>query len=153
MVNNLTIRNSTPSDFDWIKALWYKNRDTLSIPFTRCINELCSDKNCYVVEIDGKQVAVGRIHFAKRLFELRIEHLVVDEDFRGKGIGTTLLKHLVASFELRENTIIYPEIVACAVVGAKNNAFYEKFAIKKSIINRKTRVLYRYVLDRRRLCV
>jgi GNAT superfamily N-acetyltransferase len=151
MENNVTIRHSRADDFEWIKTLWYANRDTLSIPFNRCINELCTCDNCKVVDIDGTPVAFGRIRFARRCCEVRIEHLVVDEKFRGKGLGTILLKHLISTFVLNGSWIIEPEIIANAVVGAKNNLFYDKYSKSKTILYRKTKTLYRYVLDKEKL--
>lgn len=148
---NIQIRNATTGDFEWIKKLWYLNRDTLSIPFNRCIQELCVDKNCWIVEVDDIPIAIGRIHFYRRCYEIRIEHLVVDERFRGNGIGTMLLRHLIKNFCLKDISLIEPDIVANAVVGAKNNLFYDKFAKSKTVLQRKTKTLYRYVLDKERI--
>ena len=150
MTNNISIRNITKNDYDWVKQLWYSNRDTLSIPYGRCIEELCSDINCLIVELNNVPIAMGTVVFKKRLKEYRIEHLVVSSDVRGKGIGTLLLFELVS--RIPNDTLIDLDIVACAVLGADNNKFYDRFCVSKTIQHRKTKDFYRYVLDKRRIC-
>lgn len=148
----LMIRNCNLDDYTFIKELWYKNRDTLSIPFKRCIVEMCNDPNSFIYEVDGRPIGMGSIKYMKRLKEFRIEHICIDSSHRGKGYGSKLLIHLVNSVNTHKNTgLLKPEIVAYARKGAKNNKFYRKYMHSESDIQRKTVTLIRFVLDERKL--
>lgn len=146
--DDVVFRKSTSNDFLWIKQLWYSNRDTLSIPFSRCITALCEDENCIIAELDGSPIGIGTICFKPRMYEIRIEHLVIDKNYRGKGLGTLILSTLINNFVVKDIGLFEPEIVAYAVVGATNNRFYSKYAKSKSLVHRKTKDLYRFVLDK-----
>lgn len=148
----MKIRKCDTGDFDFILNLWKANRDTLSIPFTRCIHEMCEGGNSYIGELEGVPIAMCEFKYMTRLAEYRVEHICISEPYRGKGYGTELIKHLYTLYKKEVSTMIIPcEFVAYARKGALNNKFYDRLSKSQSICERKHMDLIRYVFDERKI--
>lgn len=146
------IRKCNKDDFTFILDLWKTNRDTLSIPFTRCIEEMCSSDYAFIGEVNDKPIAMCEFKYMSRLKEYRVEHICIDSAYRGHGYGTELIRYLYSIYKSKVKSMIIPcEFVAYARKGALNNAFYNKLSCSQTLCPRKNMDLIRYVFDERKI--
>ncbi len=69
---------------------------------------LSDDTCCLVAKIDGRVVGYGIGWFVFR--EIHIANLAVDKDLRSKGIGKTLLRHMIDKASSRKAMVVTLEV-------------------------------------------
>ena len=106
----LIIRNARESDFESIlslfKQLWPNkqlNKEDLYVVFSRGI--LSEDNELYCAEIDNKVIGFCSYAIVNNFWQegyiAYIYSMIVDEELRGKGIGTELLKKTFETAKLK----------------------------------------------------
>lgn len=82
-----------------INTLLPQLSDTARVISHSELKKLLQDKNThlYFVNLDGKVAGMGTLVFlhAPSSFRGRVEDVVVDKKFRGRGIGKKLMSHLI----------------------------------------------------------
>ena len=88
------------------------------------------NSNIYVLEIDNKIIATGSIFIEKKFIRDmknvgHIEDIIIDEKYRGKGIGKDIIFYLI---NIAKNNECYKVILDCS---DENIKFYEKCGFNK----------------------
>lgn len=64
------------------------------------MTEICKSSEIWNIEYDNKIIGTGKLVFEPKLthnlcYMAHIEEIVIDKEFRGKGLGKLLIKHLL----------------------------------------------------------
>lgn len=152
MKTSCFITNPKEYDKQDIIALYKANRATLSIPFSRVFDAMINNPNFWILRDTKTNHLIGMcgIKLKPRKHEYEIEHLVVDEKYRGNGYAKLLLCTCSKFFTQKKRrlfTELNLPVCAYANVGADNNTFYDSISTSSDIVHRKTMDLIRYVID------
>jgi len=127
----ISVKPCGAEDFDSVIALlrqlWPEK--VLDVPALRKVYDaaLVSDRQRYVCAVDGQRiVGFGSLTIKSNLYHAvvgYVDELVVDDSYRGSGVGTLLLDHLTACAQARGCKRIELD---CAFHRKDSHAFYER---------------------------
>lgn len=123
----MEIRRATINDFDTIYEMWKKNRKKLGTCWKATLERNINKGEFYVAFIDGRFMGMMCMHYTRKYNQYEIQALVIDDDYRGKGYGTELVKYAVG--HIKDSPLIKQEvpIYVGALDGDINNRFYDRF--------------------------
>jgi len=96
-----------------LEALWAIEQASFSHPWTRAMfqEELAkSPATLYVLKGGPEKAVLGYCCFWALSGELQLVNIAVRPDFRGQGLGRTLLNHLLREARIREAEKIFLEV-------------------------------------------
>lgn len=132
----MEITLATHEDVDGILPLQTQIYRVDSLPETakQTLEELIDADFCdiYVAKEDGKVIGSGLIYYLKNPGHETpfafLEGVVVDESYRGKGIGSELTKHAI---DLAKKRGCYKILLTSKIGKEDVHAFYEKLGFVK----------------------
>ncbi|NGX52061.1 MAG: hypothetical protein KR126chlam5_00354 [Candidatus Anoxychlamydiales bacterium] len=100
--------------------------------------------------LNNQVVAIGTLFLMpyRKLIHEAMFYLIVDKDFRKKGIGSDMLKNLIhlAKNQFKLETIFAEVIEGCEIISLLENFKFEKFATQEKYIKDnnqyKTKVMF-----------
>ena len=131
------IRSAVMDDFDTIYTMSKKNTKLLGPVMPPEIRTAIADNNCLLYISDdntvGDFVLFRRL---KRTPETTVQIICVDENFRGKGIGKSLIKYILDLYKV--------PIKATCVKDTSSEKFWSSVGIKYEESPGKVRPICRY---------
>ena len=128
MIDGKILRISTPQTSEEIEKYydlrWRILRATWNQPRKAIPDELENDSiPIMVCKVDGHPIGVGRVHF-NSAEDAQIRSMAVEKEWRGKGVGSIVLKEL--------EKIVASKGAKKIILHARDNAvaFYEKHGYK-----------------------
>lgn len=132
MFDNIVIRNLQLSDYDSFLRLINDFRETTFTKdqFEETLNTTRKSSDIIVFEYNGELIGTGTLIYEhKFIFNIcclgHIEDVCIKSEFRGRGLGKLIVKHLVT---LAQNKKCYKVVLDCS---DGNRGFYEKCAFEK----------------------
>lgn len=137
----MIIRNMLPSDYDALIKLWTSSPDIGVNPDDSkeyITKFLVRNPNTNFVAIENNEI-VGNVMAGHDGYRGYIHHTCVSEEFRGKGIGTALVKAAVDAVKAEGINKVFLVVFK---TNEKGNAFWEKqgFKIRDDLYYRDLRI-------------
>ncbi len=137
----MIIRNMLPSDYDALIKLWTSSPDIGVNPDDSkeyITKFLVRNPNTNFVAIENNEI-VGNVMAGHDGYRGYIHHTCVSEKFRGKGIGTALVKAAVDAVKAEGINKVFLVVFK---TNEKGNAFWEKqgFKIRDDLYYRDLRI-------------
>lgn len=131
-MSSLTPRPLCPGDFDKGYLTLVEQLSNYHMEMTRDSFDNMIGQPLYphtvVIEDKGKIVACGSLLIIRKIHTrniAQIEDVVVDKDYRGKGLGKAIINYLI---EMTKRTLNCYKIILCCK--DSNRTFYEKCGFK-----------------------
>ena len=149
---NYTMRTLTRTDIEACLKLYKESGErALGIPFKRSFYSIIDNQSFYGIFDEDKLIGTIGWYQLKRSKDYYITKLCVDTNYKRQGLGKRLMvcaiEDIIRDFRTSPSIFSFPNIYAEAVVGASNNAFYQKFGKIVQTKHCQTRDLYIYKFD------
>lgn len=127
----IRLLNDTPHDFlGYANLIKQLASNFIEYDYQTYINFLKEMPHIYIYENEGRivgtiKILIERKFYSKNSYVAHIEDLVVSQEFRGSGIGKTLVDFVID--QCRNQFNCYKVVLYCQ---HKNQKFYEKSGFK-----------------------
>ena len=127
-----SVRKATSGDLDAIKRLADRHKAELGFVLRPALAKAIADRELFVAEVPQGPI-VGFVHYHhRRDQQTTLYHIVVNEDFRGIGVGQTLIHALSKEAARRGKTVI---LLKCPQ-NLSANRFYQKLGFTLSVVEK-----------------